>query len=151
MPLDQRNSIMAKDTSLIFSLFDVSSAREVPFWHTKVHLMHSSGTFHCPPLCSIHLCWQWKALIWWLHVMASFAWREIICTFHSGYFYYRGAFLNSSWFVLLCNESNAADREGQWILQFQKITGVRGTIIFFIVATLITGILFKQFLIRTAV
>jgi len=31
MPSDQRNSIMAKATGLIFSLFDVASAREVPF------------------------------------------------------------------------------------------------------------------------
>jgi len=31
MPLDQHNSITAKTTSLIFSLFDVVSAREMPF------------------------------------------------------------------------------------------------------------------------
>jgi len=31
MPSDQCNSIMAKATGLIFSLFDVASAREVPF------------------------------------------------------------------------------------------------------------------------
>ena len=31
MPSDQRNSITAKATGLIFSLFDVASAREVPF------------------------------------------------------------------------------------------------------------------------
>ena len=31
MPSDKCNSIMAKATDLIFSLFDVTSAREVPF------------------------------------------------------------------------------------------------------------------------
>jgi len=60
-------------------------------------------------------------------------------------------FSNSSWFVLLCNELNIPDREGQWILQFQTIIGVHSTIVFFIVATLITDVLFEQFLIRTAV
>jgi len=37
------------------------------------------------------------------------------------------------------------------MLQFQTITGVRGTIVFFIVATVITVVLFEQFLICTAV
>ena len=31
MPSDKRNSITAKATGFIFSLFDVTSAREVPF------------------------------------------------------------------------------------------------------------------------
>ena len=31
MPLDKQNSITAKDMGLIFSLFDVAMAREVPF------------------------------------------------------------------------------------------------------------------------
>jgi len=31
MPSDKRNSIMAKATGLIFSLFDVASSQEVPF------------------------------------------------------------------------------------------------------------------------
>ena len=31
MPSDKRNSIMAKATGLIFSLFDIASAREMPF------------------------------------------------------------------------------------------------------------------------
>jgi len=34
------------------------------------------------------------------------------------------------------------------MLQFQAITGVYGTIVFFIVATEITEVLFEQFLIR---
>jgi len=53
--------------------------------------------------------------------------------------------------VLLCNESNTADRKGQWILQFQMITGARSNIVFFIVANLVTDVLFEQFLICTAV
>jgi len=40
------------------------------FWHTTVRTIHSSW---CPPLCSIHLCWQLKESIWWLHRMASTA------------------------------------------------------------------------------
>ena len=56
MPSDKRNSVTAKATGLIFSLFNVASAREVPFWHTTVCAMLSSGTYQCPPLCSIHLC-----------------------------------------------------------------------------------------------
>jgi len=35
MPSDQRNSITAKAMGLIFSLFDVASAREVPFGTPK--------------------------------------------------------------------------------------------------------------------
>ena len=31
MPSDKHNSIMAKAMGLIFSLFDITSAREVPF------------------------------------------------------------------------------------------------------------------------
>ena len=37
------------------------------------------------------------------------------------------------------------------VLQFQMITGVCDTIVIFVVVTLITDILFKQFLIHTAV
>jgi len=72
---------------------------------------------------------------------------EIIRIFHSGYLDYRGAFQA----VLLFNKLNIADREGQWIIRFQMITGAYGIIIFFIVVNLIVDILFKQFLIRTAV
>ena len=46
---------------------------------------------------------------------------------------------------------NIANREGKWILQFQMIIGACNAIVFFIVATLITDVLFKQFLIHTAV
>ena len=49
------------------------------------------------------------------------------------------------------NEVNIDDREGQWILQSQITTGVGGTIVLFIVVTLITGVLFEQYLICTVV
>ena len=52
-------------------------------------------------------------------------------------------------FVLLCTKSNIADREGQWMLQFQMITGAYSTIVPFIVAALITDVLIEQFLIFT--
>jgi len=51
---------------------------------------------------------------------------DIVQIFHSSYLDYRGA--SQTGFVLLCNKLNIADREGQWILQFQMITGVRSTI-----------------------
>ena len=48
-------------------------------------------------------------------------------------------------------EHTVADREGQWIFQLQTITGVCSTIVFFIVATLVTDVLFEQFLTHAAV
>jgi len=39
-------------------------------------------------------------------------------------------FSNISWFMLLCNELNIADREGQWIFRFLTIIGAHGTIVF---------------------
>jgi len=60
-------------------------------------------------------------------------------------------FSNSSWFVLLCNKPNIADREGQsWILQFHTMAWGAQHHYIFMVATLITNVLFEQFLIYTA-
>jgi len=57
MPLDQRNSTMAKGMHLIFSLFNVASAQEVPFGIPQyVRTINSSWTYQCLPLCSIYLC-----------------------------------------------------------------------------------------------
>ena len=42
-------------------------------------------------------------------------------------------------------------REGQRILHLQIVTGACSTIVFFILATLITVVLFEQSLVRTAV
>ena len=36
---------MAKATGLIFSLLDVASAQEAPFWHTAVHTMYSAWNY----------------------------------------------------------------------------------------------------------
>ena len=46
---EHNSLIIAKATGLIFSLFDIVSAREVPFWHTIVHPMHSLGVLFCVP------------------------------------------------------------------------------------------------------
>ena len=48
----QRNSIMAKATGWIFSLFDVTLAREVPFGipqYVQCTLHGISGVLHCVP------------------------------------------------------------------------------------------------------
>ena len=48
LPSRKRNSIMAKDTGLIFSLLDVASG---VLWHTAVCTMHVPWTYLCPSLC----------------------------------------------------------------------------------------------------
>ena len=49
MPLDKHNSIMAKGTGLIFSMFNIASARQVPFGIPQtlqyVQCMHHGLTF----------------------------------------------------------------------------------------------------------
>jgi len=63
---------------------------------------------------------------------------RIIRTFHSGYFYYRGTFQ-----TVLVSYRCVMNRT-----QLTENTSVLGnTIVFFIVVTLITDVLFKQFLI----
>jgi len=145
MPSDWRNLITAR----LWAWFFRFSTLLQPKRCLLAHCSTCNALFRDLPESSIHLCWQWKVLILGLHVMASFAQQEIVRTFHSSYFYLERHFSNTSWFVLLCNESNIADREGQWILQFQTITGAHSTITFFIMATMITGMLFEQFLICT--
>jgi len=58
-----RNSTMAKATGLIFSLFKCRFSLRGAFCHTAVHAMHSSWTYHGPPLCPTHLCSPRKVLI----------------------------------------------------------------------------------------
>jgi len=103
---------MVKVMGLIFLLFDVASAQEVPF--TIYHCTYSgmvkdlpyhclgsgqtSQTYHCPALYPIHLCLQQKCQFCDRRVMASIH-NGIICNFRSGYFDYRG----SCRFVLLHN------------------------------------------------
>ena len=58
MPSDQHNSIMAKATGLIcYCSMSIQPERCLLAYCTAVHAMHSSGTYQCPPLRSIHLCW----------------------------------------------------------------------------------------------
>ena len=55
MPSDKCNSITAKATGLILSLFNVASAEYLPFGIPhEVHAMHSSWTYQCPPTYMSH-------------------------------------------------------------------------------------------------
>jgi len=57
MPSDLRNSTKAKATGLVFSLFDVASAREVPFAILLYiqHILHGLSTaFLCVPFILVH-------------------------------------------------------------------------------------------------
>jgi len=54
MPSDSRNSTMAKATGLIFFAAQRRFSPRGAFGHTTVHAMHSSWTYHGPPLCPIH-------------------------------------------------------------------------------------------------
>ena len=89
-----------------------------------------------------------------INLVVAYRWLPLVHNgnhlniFHSDYLdYMQRCFSNRSWFVLLCNKLKIADRERKWILQFQASS----MIIFFIMATLITDILFEQLLICTAV
>jgi len=58
MPSDKHNSIMAKATGLISSLFNIASFEDVPFFQPQqLHYLHygSSEAYLCPPLSSIPL------------------------------------------------------------------------------------------------
>jgi len=78
--------------------------------------MHSSGTYQCPPFIfadsenSVNLVVACDGFHWVMRNRPYFSqWILLIQRYFS----------NTSWFVLLCNKSNIADREGQWIPQFQ--------------------------------
>jgi len=136
---------MAKTTGLIFHcLMSLQPERCLLVYCILCNaffrdLPESSFVFHSSLL-------QWKALIWWLHVMASFVWwklswancpkRIVRIFFIVAIPWLQRSFSNSYWFVLLCNELNIADREGKCILQFLTMDGARGTIVFFIVTML---------------
>ena len=93
----KHNLIMAKATGLIFSLFDVASARGA-FRYTAVHAMRSSGSYQF--------------------------------VFHS---------------------SLLTEKTVDLVVACDGFLCVTKSSIFFMVATLIAEVLFKQFLIRTAV
>jgi len=97
MPSDSRNSTMAKATGLIFSLFDVASAQEVPFailLYIQCILHGLNTALLCVPFILVH------------HEKCRFSGRHVMAS--------------------------------------TKLS------VIFIVGTLITKVLFKQFLIRTA-
>jgi len=74
MPSDLHNPTMAKATGLIFSLLDVPSAQAVPFTiPLNMHTMHSSWTYHSPPLCPIH---HEKCRFYGRHVMTSICYKN---------------------------------------------------------------------------
>jgi len=56
MPLDSRNSTMAKATGLFFFAVQRHFSPRGAFCHTAVHAIHPSWIYHGPPLCPIHLC-----------------------------------------------------------------------------------------------
>ena len=78
------------------------------FQHTAVHTMHSSWTYQCPPLSPIHLFCKWKMSIWRLHMMTY----DGNCLYISWWLLWLWMyFLNSSWFILLCDGLNI---QGSW-------------------------------------
>jgi len=78
---DQRNMTMAKAAGLIFSLFDVTLAREMPFGIPQ----YTQGIPN--ELTSVLLCVPFifadsEVSIWWWHMMASFH-KEGNCPYFS--------------------------------------------------------------------
>jgi len=96
MPSDSRNSMMAKATGLIFFAIQRRFSPRGAFCHTAVHTMHSSWTYHSPPLCPIHLCSPWKVSIArdGFHLLQK---SSVAATLLQRFF------LNSCWVVLLNN------------------------------------------------
>jgi len=70
MPSDKHNSITAKATGLIFSLFDVTSSREVPFGtpqHVQCILQRLSSVLLCIPFIFADSEKRWfGGCTWWL-------------------------------------------------------------------------------------
>jgi len=120
---------MARDTGLIFSLFNVASAWEVPFGvplFMQCILHGLTFVSHSPLLTTKSV--DFVVGTWWFPFV-----MEIICDFHSDYFDCRGSvcfFLNIGWFVLLYKGLNIASNEVQdEESSFQiiiKITEARG-------------------------
>jgi len=87
MPSDQHNAIMTKVIGLIFSLFDVASAQEMPFGipqYVQCILQGLTSVFRSS-LLTVKKHFLVVARDGFLCV------TEIVCSFHSGYFDYRGA------------------------------------------------------------
>jgi len=112
MPSDSRNSTMAKATGL---LFNVASAREVPFaipLYMQCILHGPTTALLCVPFIFVHHV----DCTWWLPFVT-----EIVCS---------GFFLNSCWFVLLNNGLNIAGNEASSFRLIDKcVSGARGAIV----------------------
>ena len=126
MPSVKHNSITAKATGLIFLLFDVASAREVPFGtpqYVQCILQGLTSVLLCVPFIFADSEKHWfGGCTWWLPLR-----NENRLYFSWWLPWLQRCFSNSSWFVLLCNELCIPDREGKWILRFQMISGACGT------------------------
>ena len=91
MPSDKCNSITAKATGLIFSLFDVTFAQEVPYGipqYVQCILHGLTSVLLCVPFIFVDSESANLAVVstlWLPFVM------EIVHIFHSGYFDCRGA------------------------------------------------------------
>ena len=106
MPLDKCNLIAAKVLSLIFLLFDVTSAQEVAFGIPQyVHWILHGITYQCPPYILFIFANSEKCLFggctWWLPSL-------------------QGCFSNRSSFVLVCNKLNIAHNKAWWIFHFSN-------------------------------
>ena len=91
MPSDNHNSIMAKATGLIFSLFDIALAREMSFGipqYVQCILHELTSVLLCVPFsfADSRKC-RFGGSTCWLPFVT-----EIVCISHSGYFDCRGAF-----------------------------------------------------------
>jgi len=89
---DSCNSTMDSNTGLIFSLFDITSAREV-FWGAPLFMqciLHglTSALLSVPFIFFHHKSINFVVCTWWLPLV-----MKIICDFHSGHFGCRGSFL----------------------------------------------------------
>ena len=104
MPSDQCNSITAKDTGLISHC---SASLQSERCNTFLSDLPVSSFVFQLTVKNVDLVVARDGFL---------CITEIIRIFHSVYLDYRGAIqpiLN--WFILLCDESNTADREGKWI------------------------------------
>ena len=91
MPSGKCNSITTKATGLIFSLFDVALARQVPFGipqYVQCIIHGLTSVLLCVPFifADSEKCRFGDSMLWLSFVM------EIVRICHSGYFDIRGAF-----------------------------------------------------------
>ena len=114
---------MTQPASLIFSLFDITLAWDMPFGI----LQYVQCILQW--LTSVLLCVSFILADSEKHWFGGCTWWIPLCNGNCPNLSWRFGISKSSWFILLSNKLNMADREEQWILlQFQMITGARSTI-----------------------